>query len=278
MTSSSGQALHRTSYICIMDLFRNKNTQHPNDVKMVRDTLLHFIKDQLGKVEGGEGSNIKGIHLFIACDASERHIYESAIYMEDEDRFKNEEIQRIADDYAIDLPLNWTYEAIFGNTIPAEAIPVPGLEAGIFIRTKKTHLSKSATGYIKVLSGEAEQPVYTINSSAEKINIGRDQKAQGPDGFFRVNQIAFPSSSNNESNKYISRQHAHIQFDENLGEFIIFADSGGIPPANKVKVRASDETSIIKLHSTRVGHALQEGDQIMLGKSAILEFSYSNTI
>jgi hypothetical protein len=32
---------------------------------------------------------------------------------------------------------------------------------------------------------------------------------------------------------------------------------------------------LIKLQSTQVGHRLEEGDQILLGESALLQFSYS---
>ena len=152
---------------------------------------------------------------------------------------------------------------------------VPGLSAALFIRTHKTALPRSATAYIKVLNGEAEQPIYTIHSGDGIINIGREKKVLGEDGFFRVNTIAFPAESGNESNKFVSRQHAHIQFDNDSGQFLLYADAGGIPPRNKIKVRSLADPTPIKIYSTRIGHALQEGDQVMLGQSAIFEFSYS---
>ena len=74
---------------------------------------LQFIKDQLQKAEGGEGSNIKGLCLYLTCGQNEKHLYEAAVYIEEEDRFKEEEVQKIADDYAIALPENWTLEIEF---------------------------------------------------------------------------------------------------------------------------------------------------------------------
>lgn len=259
-----------------MDLFKKDKEAASLDAKTIRDRMLHFIKDQLQKVEGGEGSNIKGLHLFITCSDAEKYIYESAVYFEEQDRFKNEEVQRIADDFAIDLPENWVMEILFVENPPAEASKFPGLDAALFIQTRKRTLIKSATAYIRVLGGEAEKEVYTITSTSGKITIGREKKVQMPDGFFRENTIAFPANSTNESNRFISRQHAHIEWDNDSGAFLLFADEGGIPPRNKVKLR-SVNGELDKLQTMEIGHLLKEGDQIILGDSAVLEFSYSAT-
>ncbi len=260
----------------MMDFFKQSTDDKPQDVKAIRDTLLQFIKDRLRKVEGGEGSNIKGLHLFIACIEEDRHIYESALYMEETERFKEEEVQRIADDYAIELPANWAMEITFVDSLPPEAIKIPDTDAALFIQTRSQVIQKEATAYIRILNGEAEREVYTIHSKDGCINIGREKKAQGTDGFFRVNHIAFPSESQHESNKYISRHHAHIQFDNDTGHFLLYADEGGVPPRNKVKVRSLQDATPVKIFSASIGHVLQDGDQIMLGESAIVEFSYSN--
>lgn len=245
----------------------------PADAKAIRDHLLSFIKDQLSRVEGGEGANIKGLHLFIACTDTDKHLYESAVYFEEGDRFKNEDVQKIADDFAIDLPADWTMETTFVDTLPAEAIKAPGIDAALFIQTRKRSLQKQATAYIRVLNGEAENELYTIESTSGKITIGREKRVQSSDGFFRINTIAFPADSTNAANKYISRQHAHIEWDNDSGTFLLFADEGGLPPKNKVKVRPADGAAV-KLQTDRIGHQLQEGDQIMLGETALLEFSY----
>jgi len=257
-----------------MNFFKDKTDKKP-DVKMIRENILLFIKEQLGKLEGGEGKNIKGINLFISAKNEEKHLYESAVFYDNTDSFKHE-VQRIGDDYAIELPQEWNMDITFVDELPSNVIPVPDIHAGLFIRTHKNILQKSATAYIRILNGEAEKDVYTIRSSDGKITIGREKKVQGEDGFFRVNTIAFPGDSSHESNKFISRQHAHIKFDNESGQFYLFADENGIPPRNKIKIRTLEADTPIKLYSTRIGYALKEGDQIMLGNSAILEFSYLN--
>ena len=258
-----------------MNFFKDKIDKKPDDVKIIRENLLLFIKEQLGKLEGGEGKNIKGLNLFISANSEEKHIYESAVYLDTPDLFKIE-VQRIADDFAIGLPQTWAMDIIFVDELPSEAMPVPDLNAALFIRTHKNVLQKSATAYIRVLNGEAESDVYTIKSSDGKITIGREKKIQGEDGFFRINTIAFPGDSKHESNKFISRQHAHIQFNIESGQFYLYAEENGIPPRNKIKIRTAESETPVKLYSTQIGYALKEGDQIMLGQSAILEFSYLN--
>ena len=258
----------------MLDLFKKDKDAGP-DVKTIRDRLLHFIKDQLQKVEGGEGSNIKGLHLFFSCNDADKFLYESAVYYDEQDRFRNEEVQRIADDYAIELPENWAMEIIFTDILPAEAVKLPDLDAALFIQTRKRTLIKSATAYLRVLNGEAEKEEYTITSTSGKVTIGREKKVQTPDGFFRENTIAFPANSSHDGNRFVSRQHVHIEWDNDSGSFFLFADEGGIPPRNKVKLR-TEKGELEKLQTMEIGHQLREGDQIILGDSAVLEFSYSS--
>lgn len=259
----------------IFNLFNKANDEKPTDVKSIRHKLLQSIKQELQKAEGGEGANIKGLCIYLNCDPTERHVYESAVYVDEQDRL-HQEIQRISDDYALDLPAQWTLTVSFDEEIPDEAIQLEGIDGALFIKTSKHFVKHQATAYLKALSGETHQPYYTLKSDGGKYNIGRDEKAQSDEGYFRTNHIAFPSTSSNESNKYISRQHAYIEWNHDTLQFFVFADSGGIPPRNKVKIRTAKTEEIIKLHSTQIGHALAEGDQIILGESVVLEFTFQS--
>lgn len=256
----------------MFDLFKKNENKGPQDVKSLRDALLRFIKSELQKAEGGEGSHIKGVNLFITAGSNEKHIYEAAVYIGEQDKFK-QEIQKIADDYALELPVNWVLEISFDEIVPDEALRSKELDAALFIRTKDHTLHKTGSAYIAVLSGEAEQAGYQITSDSGKVNIGRESKAQVPGGFFRTNHIAFPGDSANPGNKFISRQHAHIEWNNEEGCFMLYADEGGVPPGNKIKVKTLKDDNLVKLHSTEIGHCLADGDQIILGDSAVLEFS-----
>jgi len=257
----------------IFDLFKRNTDNKPTDVKGIRYALLQFIKHELQKAEGGEGSNIKGLCLYLACSDSERHMYEAAVYVDEPDKFKDE-VQKIADDYAVELPASWNIDVNFEDEFPAEAVKVPQLDAAFSIKTSKHFIKQTVTAYIITLNGDTGEQEYILKSDGGKVNIGRDRKAQVNDGFFRTNQIAFPSDSSNESNKYVSRQHAHLEWNSSTGHFMIFADDGGVPPRNKIKIKSEQSEALVKLHSTHIGHQLTEGDQIVLGESAVLEFSY----
>lgn len=260
----------------MLDFLKQKNDQHPMDVKVIRNKLLQFIKEQLQRREGGEGSNIKGMELYIASPADEKAVYESIVYFHDTDRFKNEEVQRIADDYAIDLPFQWYLNILFVDDLPAEAVRSKELPVALHIGTRKQPtLNNPTTAYLRVLSGEAEHTEYTVTAESGRVCIGRDREVKTSDGFFRINTIAFLVNNPSDANRYISRQHAHVEWNEESGCFYLYADEGGIPPRNKVKVQTSDGT-LVKLQTLQIGHPLKEGDQIMLGESSLLQFTYGN--
>ena len=243
------------------------------DTKSIRSAVLQFVKEQLQKAEGGEGSNIRGLCLYLTCKAEERHLYEAAVYADEDDQFK-EEVQKIADDYAIALPDMWTLDVEFADQAPPEAIKAKGVAAALFISTKKKpKVHGNQVAFMRVINGETDQNFYTIKAGPGKINIGREKKTQTADGFYRENTIAFIG----DSNRSVSRQHGHIEWDNEAGAFYIYADEGGIPPYNKLKVRTEGGTPV-KLQTTQIGHRLHEGDQVVIGESALLEFTFEGEV
>ena len=246
--------------------------ERPHDVKGIRNILLQFIKERLQRAQGGEGANIMGIYLFINCSDAEKHLYEAAVFANIPGKFKTEEVQKIADDYAITLSPSFKFEVAFTDKFPPQADLVKDIDAAVFISTKKSGLSnKKNMAFVKVLNGEAEKETYLIDSGGGRINIGREARVQATGNYMRKNTIAFKP---NETNRSVSRQHAHIEWEPDSGSFLIFADEGGIPPNYKMKVR-TPEGILIKMQAIEVGHRLQEGDQIILGELAVLEFTYS---
>jgi hypothetical protein len=260
----------------MFDFLKNKGNP-PADIKEIRQQILLFIKEQLKKAEGGEGASIKGLQLYIAA-GEEEHLYESALYTNEPGRFRNEEVQRIADDFAIDLPSGWSFETIFVNELPAGLMKASNMPVALSIVTRKhTSVKKPEGAVLKVLSGQAEQEFYEITPSSGRIYIGRDKHVQDASGFIRDNDIAFPSEAGNDGNKYVSRQHAHIEWDKASHGFCLYADEGGIPPRNKLKVqRANGET--VRLQTTEIAHRLEPGDRIVLGTSVLLEFDYKSAV
>lgn len=246
--------------------------ERPHDVKSIRNILLQSIKEKMQRAQGGEGANIMAVYIFINCSEADKHLYEAAVYANVRGKFKVDEVQRIADDYAITISSSFKLEVEFTDKFPVQADRITAINAAIFISTKKSGIhNKKNKAVIKVLNGEAENETYLIDPSAGRINIGRESKVQAAGNYMRQNNIAFKPT---ETNRAVSRQHAHIEWEADSSSFLIFADEGGIPPNNKMKVR-TPEGILIKIQAIEVGHRLQDGDQIILGDSAVLEFNYS---
>lgn len=260
----------------MFDFFKNKKDNKDLDAKGLRELILSFVKEELQRLDGGEGKDIAALQLYINPDQESRFLYETAVYFLEPEILKNE-IQRIADNYALALPLNWTLEVLFVAEQPAGAILGNGITAGIiFKRAVKGTVNKTTAveAQVNILKGYAEQASYVLNAGTARINIGREKNIQADDGSFRINTIAFPENAAYESNKYISRQHAHIEWDENAAQFKLYADEGGVPPGNKTKIRWAGDESVQKLNSTHIGYPLSNGDQVILGDVAVLEFIF----
>jgi len=246
--------------------------ERPHDVKSIRNIIVQFIKEKLQRAQGGEGANIMGVYIFINCSDTEKHLYEAAVFANVPGKFKLEEVQRIADDYAITLSPSFKFDIVFTDKFPPQADLIKDINAAVFISTKKSGLiNKKNQAFIKILNGEAEQESYSLDAANGRINIGREAKVQAAGNYMRKNTIAFKP---NEINRSVSRQHGHIEWEADSNSFLVFADEGGIPPNNKMKVR-TPEGVLIKMQAIEVGHRLQEGDQVILGDSAVLEFTYS---
>jgi len=257
----------------MFDFFKKNKDDKNLDVKGLRDEVLQFIKEELQRLDGGEGEGIASLQLFVKPGSGQQHLFETALYTSNPAQLQ-EEIQRIADNFALNLPGEWKMDVQFVEEIPGGAIHSIHQPVGLMIKNAVVQVSAtvSVTCYLKVLNGQAEERIYQLDAGAKRINIGREKNVQSGDGGFRVNTIAFFTEAH-ESNKYISRQHAHLEWDPKAGTFQLYGDEGGVPPANKTKVRSAADETLHKLNSTQVGYPLQNGDQVILGDSAVLEFT-----
>lgn len=257
----------------MFDFFKKNKGNTPLDAKGLRDEILKFIKEELQQLDGGEGKYLKALELFVRVKAEELFYYETALYSAAPEKFQ-EEVQRIADNFALDLPEGWKLMVNYVAEFPDGVIERAQLKVGLVLKSSGAAVSAAVglAASLKVITGRAEQEVYRIEAAVGRINIGRESSVQGSDGSFRVNTIAFPAEAQ-ESNKYISRQHAHLEWDEQQACFKLYADEGGVPPGNKTKVKAAKDETTHKLNSTQIGYSLKQGDQIILADVAVLEFT-----
>jgi hypothetical protein len=256
----------------MFNFFNKKKEPEELNVKMVREQLLSFIKEELQRLDGGEGSKVSHMQLYLS-PATHRFIYETAVYSNEPGKFKNE-VQRLADNFALELPVNWKLDVLFVDQLPQNGISNGELNSVlVFGRDRSASVQRQAGGNARIsLSwGTAEQQEYELRAVPGRYNIGRESKVQAGDGTFRTNTIAFPADLA-EENKFISRQHAHIEWDQETATFKLFADDGGVPPANKTKIRWAADESVQKLNSTHIGYPLSHGDEVILGDVVVMQF------
>jgi len=255
----------------MFDFFKKKK-DNGLDVKVLRDSVLQIIKSAMQQLDGGEGAHMETLTLFYSPLPEERFVYETALHAAYPGKFR-EEIQRIADNFALDLPVNWKFDIRFTEELPQGIMRYEDIKIGLaFENSQVLPLSVISSARLTVLHGVAEQEIYKIGTGAKRINIGREKNVQAIDGSIRINTVAFPAGAH-EGNKYISRQHAHLEWDERLACFMLYADEGGVPPANKTKIRSAVDETVHKLNSVEIGYPLRDGDQVILGESIVLEFT-----
>ena len=76
-------------------------------------------------------------------------------------------------------------------------------------------------------------------------------------------------------NKYVSRSHAHIDYDEDYG-FRLFVEQNGTAMAGK-RTRIIRGDKVLELNNTLVPEPLIDGDIIELSKNVLLLFEVTGT-
>jgi hypothetical protein len=121
---------------------------------------------------------------------------------------------------------------------------------------------------LTVLKGVANQTEIVLNKT--RTNIGRTFDVYRASGPSRRNDIAFTEDT--EINRTVSREHAHIMFDQGTGEYRLFNDRW-YKPGSKAEggcglwiIRSGLSNEV---HRNSRGTRLQPGDEIHLGLAAI---------
>jgi hypothetical protein len=119
-----------------------------------------------------------------------------------------------------------------------------------------------------VVRGAASQPELLLKKT--RTNIGRTVDISRLDGPSRRNDLAF--TEDNEINRTVSREHAHIIHHKTSGEYRLYNDrwykAAGKPKGNCGLWIIRDGLSQ-EVHRNERGARLQPGDEIQLGQAMI---------
>lgn len=147
-------------------------------------------------------------------------------------------------------------------------------------------ISKGRTAKISVYEGQGSllQSEYILNSvelqkpSFRVYNIGIGVFVKNSNGLMRKNHIVINDDPNDLAfvkNKYVSRSHAHIDYDEDYG-FRLFVEQNGTAMAGK-RTRIIRGDKVLELNNTLVPEPLIDGDIIELSKNVLLLFEVTGT-
>jgi hypothetical protein len=121
-----------------------------------------------------------------------------------------------------------------------------------------------------VLAGKATEPELTLSKA--RTNLGRTPEVYRSEGLFRRNDLSFAADT--ETNRTVSREHAHILFDRSTSVYRLFNDRWY---QREEEANGNCGTWIVRegmsheVHRGGRGMKLQPGDEIHLGK-AVLRF------
>lgn len=107
----------------------------------------------------------------------------------------------------------------------------------------------------------------------QRYNIGSGKHPIMSDNSHRENQIAIDddySHAEFNKNKFVSRAHAHISYDSELG-FLLYVEHGGTRAAQK-RTHIHRGGDKIELNNILIPEPLQDGDYIVLSKYVHLLF------
>ena len=153
-------------------------------------------------------------------------------------------------------------------------LPEPGEEwlwvetAAQETRERQVSAQTRKPARLVVMQGAANQS--EIGVTKARTNIGRTMDVYRVDGPSRRNDLAF--TEDNEINRTVSREHAHILYSKKTGEYRLFNDrwrkagNKSDPGCGVWIIR--DGISQAVHHNTR-GTALKAGDEIHLGRAVI---------
>ncbi len=124
------------------------------------------------------------------------------------------------------------------------------------------------TAKLVVVKGAAGRPEISLNKP--RTNIGRTVEVSRVDGPSRRNDLAF--TEDNEINRTVSREHAHILFHKTSGEYRLYNDRyyklASKPKGNCGLWILRDGLSY-EVHRDARGAKLQAGDEIQLGQALV---------
>lgn len=237
------------------------------EVAEIRFALLDEIKKKTQRAGGREifPYDLIRIHLR-GVNEKESRIFEGEFfrqYFEQEARQHFDKTEcRVPGDLRVKVQVEGFTETSAKQWIRIELLaqspePAPPVPERIFAK-------------LVVIAGNADKPELTLTKA--RTNIGRVQDVYKSEGLSRRNDLVF--SAETTVNRTVSREHAHILYDKQAGEYRLYNDrwyKRGNKTENNCGVWIIRDGMGQEVHRDTRGTKLEPGDEIHFGK-AIVEF------
>ncbi|MBO9620249.1 MAG: hypothetical protein J7539_14575 [Niabella sp.] len=182
--------------------------------------------------------------------------------------FKSRGIQ-----YKEDLSLELIHESPYANKVTAV---VEGI--GVEVLTPKESLRKIKARVVAT-EGILWEPEYILEPTGKHYFIGRCKDPKIENGPKIHNDIAFVGVEEKDEpqykiNNFVSRSHAVIVFDKEIGAYKLYRSKFLNNPSHKIKIfnATLDDFTGVSLGNATVPHILKNGDSICFNDTAVLEF------
>ena len=106
-----------------------------------------------------------------------------------------------------------------------------------------------------------------ISLDKPRVQIGRDSDVYRDGGMVRRNDLVFAEDT--DVNRSVSREHAHIDYDNTTGEYRLFNDRW-YPRGTDSGTRIVRDGVSIEVHRDSRGSKLEPGDEIHLGRAIVM--------
>ncbi|HEY1341955.1 MAG TPA: FHA domain-containing protein [Bryobacteraceae bacterium] len=146
-------------------------------------------------------------------------------------------------------------------------LPQPNQEWLVVEVGSQERAQRPGTARLVVREGTANVPEFPLEKA--RTNIGRVVDVYRSEGLYRRNDLAFEEE--NEINRSISREHAHILYDRTTGEYRLFNDRW-YPrgPRGDCATWIVRDGMSQEVHRNARGTKLEPGDEIHFGQAVVV--------
>jgi hypothetical protein len=247
--------------------FNLGGNQAPPEVAEIRFALLDEVRKKSYRSAGKRVFPFNYVHIHVkGVEDSRARIFKGDFFK----RYFEQEIRKTLVKAECKFPENLEVEVSVTDELPGPE----GIWLWIETETEKRRPKLPARRAAKLTVVEGTANCGDMALDRKRVNIGRTVNVYRNEGLSRRNDLAFIEDS--DINRTVSREHAHVEYDESEGIYKIFNDRWY---KRNEKGEGSCGIWIVRdgmsqeVHRNERGMRLEAGDEIHLGK-AVLRFTY----